>query len=151
MAAVTIGNFPVIPGVIKARGRNKGILIFRSPIQNSPVAYCVDATADPIVLRSLEWLRHTPPPEWKVEKLSKSMGCSPMTLLRRFRDALGSTPKSVMQRMRLERARQELVDTEDDITEIAYRCGFADAAHFSRCFYKAEKESPSALRKRLNA
>jgi transcriptional regulator GlxA family with amidase domain len=72
-----------------------------------------------------------------------------MTLQRRFRAALDTTHKAVMQRMRMDAACRELVETEDDFTDIAHRCGFADSAHFSRSLRESTGLSPGEYRTRM--
>lgn len=49
--------------------------------------------------------------------------------------------------VRINRAKQLLVDHELNITDISYAVGFSDAAHFSRTFRKQTGLSPSSYRK----
>ena len=39
-------------------------------------------------------------------------------------------------------------DKEQNVSEIAYRCGFTDPKYFSRCFKKAEGCTPTEFRER---
>jgi transcriptional regulator GlxA family with amidase domain len=48
--------------------------------------------------------------------------------------------------MRLERAREMLLQTEIPVTEVAEAVGFVNPAHFSRAFNKRFGIAPSALR-----
>ena len=67
-----------------------------------------------------------------------------------FRDE-GTTVTAWIKTRRLERCRLELSDPylgEDTVTRIAQRCGFVDAAHFSRCFRVAYGVSPREYRLR---
>ena len=111
----------------------------------------ISHAADPLVAGALDWLHQNPPSEWKVAAMSEALACSQMTLLRRFRAALGTTPKTVMQHRRVAIARRELVDTNDGFTEIAHRCGFADSAHFTRCIRDSTGQSPTEIRARLGS
>ena len=54
-----------------------------------------------------------------------------------------------MQNYRLEKAYGMLInDKEQNVSEIAYRCGFTDPKYFSRCFKKAEGCTPTEFRER---
>jgi AraC-like DNA-binding protein len=74
--------------------------------------------------------------------------------LRRLHRAFAGSEWSVgswIRHRRLERCRAELLDPAQDgvtITEIAFRWGFSDAAHFSRSFRDAYGVSPRDLRDR---
>ena len=64
------------------------------------------------------------------------------------------TVGSLIRRLRLEHARQRLIDPRDDhlsVTDIAYACGFADLPTFSHGFKQTYHESPSSYRRRTNA
>jgi AraC-like DNA-binding protein len=67
----------------------------------------------------------------------------------------GTTVSGWVQRRRLQRCRAELdgADTGASITEIAYRWGFSDSAHFSRLFKATFGTSPTQYRssRRLGA
>lgn len=73
--------------------------------------------------------------------------------LRRLHRAFGDTQWSVcawIRHRRLEQCRRDLLDPLQNrlsITQIAFRWGFNDAAHFSRSFREAYRQSPRDLRK----
>jgi AraC-like DNA-binding protein len=79
-------------------------------------------------------------------------GCN--VSLRRLHRAFSATEWTVgswIRHRRLERCRADLSDPAHDpltITQIAFRWGFNDAAHFSRSFRQAYDESPRDLRAR---
>jgi AraC-like DNA-binding protein len=59
----------------------------------------------------------------------------------------GESVGGFVRRRRLERARAELLTRPDvAVTDVAFRWGFRNAAHFSRAFRSAFAESPSELR-----
>jgi AraC-like DNA-binding protein len=66
-------------------------------------------------------------------------------LQRDFRRHLGITPRDLHLAARIEQA-LELLEGEDSIAVIAYRCGFSDQSAFSRCFRRITGTSPSAYR-----
>ena len=85
-------------------------------------------------------------PSLNVANLSRRLGVSRSTLHRAF-DELGGV-QAYIRNMRLDAARASLADpgNQEKIGDIAYRLGFADAAHFSRWFRARFGESPSDYR-----
>ena len=70
---------------------------------------------------------------------------SPRTLQRHFRVFLGRTPQAVLQDIRFERARRDLLRASSTatVTDIALRCGFAHLGRFSIEYRKRYGEKPS--------
>lgn len=67
-------------------------------------------------------------------RLALDAAMSPRQLERLFARHLGRTPKRYYMELRLERAHHLLVQTQLSVIEIALACGFASAAHFSKCY-----------------
>lgn len=67
-------------------------------------------------------------------RLALDADMSPRQLERLFARYLGRTPKRYYMELRLERAHNLLLQTELSVIEIALACGFASAAHFSKCY-----------------
>lgn len=78
--------------------------------------------------------------------IAASAGTSLRQLERGFRHAFGVSPQTYYRTMRLKHGRWLLTHTTRSVTQIAYDCGFADASHFSRCFKRAFRTVPTALR-----
>ncbi|AXG78920.1 helix-turn-helix domain-containing protein [Streptomyces paludis] len=74
---------------------------------------------------------------------------SPRGLTRAFTASTGITPLAYQRRLRLERARTLLADTELTVEAIAARCGFRDARQLRRLVAEAFGASPSRLREQL--
>lgn len=64
----------------------------------------------------------------------------------RFKRTFGVSPRDVLQRERLARARHLLLDSDVRISDIAERLGYARAQEFSRAFHVANGVSPGAFR-----
>ena len=58
----------------------------------------------------------------------------------------GSTPKDFISLFMIEEAKRQLVETGDDISEIAYRLGFEYPAHFTRMFKRLAGMTPKEYR-----
>ena len=83
----------------------------------------------------------------RVGELARLMSVDARTLERRFRDAVGVSPKWVIRRYRLHEAALRL-ERGDLVTTVAHDLGYADQAHFARDFKTAVGMSPVAFAKR---
>jgi transcriptional regulator GlxA family with amidase domain len=83
--------------------------------------------------------------------VAKMIGTSVRNLERAFVAEMNTSPNEFYRRMRLRYARWMLVNTTRKITDIAYECGFADAAHFIRVFRDVYGVTPGKLRTSRNA
>ncbi|MGP3659248.1 GlxA family transcriptional regulator [Burkholderia gladioli] len=78
--------------------------------------------------------------------IARMTGSSVRRLERAFAAEMDCSPNEFYRRMRLRYARWMLVNTTRRITDIAYECGFADAAHFIRVFREVYGVTPGKLR-----
>jgi len=67
---------------------------------------------------------------------------------RLYKQGFGITLTEGIQRERLKKAREFLLDSDANINEVAADCGYTSSAYFRRCFEKLEGLSPRAWRKR---
>ena len=82
-----------------------------------------------------------------VEDIASHMCLSSGQLNRKMKSITGNTTQNYVLRLRLEQARILLQsDSESPIADIAYRCGFEDAATFSRAFKRVFDSTPSQMR-----
>ena len=82
----------------------------------------------------------------KLADLATAAGVSRQHLMKLFRERSWPTPTQYLYEKRLETALDWLSHTGLSIEEIALRCGFANAFHFSRKFRHAYGKSPRAWR-----
>lgn len=80
------------------------------------------------------------------EDLASEAGVSVRQMERLFRQHIGTSPKRHYQVLRLNRAKDLLVQTDLSITEIAMATGFAAVSHFSKCFKATFGISPNSRR-----
>ena len=80
-----------------------------------------------------EALKQTERQPWTLAELAKLSGMSRYQLIRTFRAATGMTPHAYQLNVRINQARRWLLSGRE-ITDIAYRLGFADQSHFQRVF-----------------
>lgn len=94
----------------------------------------------------LEQQLHSPAP---IEELCEPLGIGRRQLERRFQRDVGLSPGEYRNRLRLERARWLLQNTDLEVTEISFECGFHDGASFSRFVRKELGVSPRELRQSM--
>jgi AraC-like DNA-binding protein len=76
-----------------------------------------------------------------------SVAClSTRSLNRVFRAHFGCSPIAYVMQVRIGAAAGLLQDRRFTISELAYRCGFADSSYFTRCFRAATGMSPAEFR-----
>jgi AraC-like DNA-binding protein len=66
-----------------------------------------------------------------------------------FKKATGLNFTEYVSRVRLEKAKNLLLNPNARVSEIAYSVGFQSLTHFNRVFRKFEGQSPTAYRDRL--
>jgi AraC-like DNA-binding protein len=66
---------------------------------------------------------------------------------RAFKGAFGQTPHAFITHRRIERARSEMLQSKEPLSQIALKCGFADQAHLARVFRRATGWPPGAWRR----
>jgi len=64
-----------------------------------------------------------------------------------FRNSVGDSPHEYIIRRRMERAQGLMLSTDAPLSEIAFECGLADQAHFTRLFRRVVGETPAAWRR----
>lgn len=78
--------------------------------------------------------------------IAEELGISTRQLERLFGRYLNSTPKHYFMEMRLHRAQNLLVQSEQSVTEIAMACGFQSTSHFSKVYRAHFGRSPMSQR-----
>jgi transcriptional regulator GlxA family with amidase domain len=96
----------------------------------------------------LEQQLHSPAP---IEQLCAPLGIGRRQLERRFQRDVGLSPAEYRARLRADRARWLLQNTDMDVTEVSFECGFHDGASLSRFVRKELGVSPRELRQMSRA
>ena len=81
-----------------------------------------------------------------IEELASLAGLSISTFKREFQKQFHDTPANYLKDKRLEETKKLLLKTDLSVSEICYRVGFKDIAHFSRSFKNKYQVSPSVFR-----
>ena len=80
-------------------------------------------------------------------ELASVVRLDPAYFCRAFRASFGEPPLQYVSRRRIERAQQLMLSTHTSLSQIAFDCGFADQAHFSRSFRRVAGDTPRAWRR----
>ncbi|MDE2383789.1 MAG: GlxA family transcriptional regulator [Alphaproteobacteria bacterium] len=84
--------------------------------------------------------------KWDVEWLALRLGITRRHLERLFKQEFGTGPRGVFTRVRMERGRVMLVNTEEALARIAFELGYDSTAQFSRQFRAHFGASPLDVR-----
>ena len=79
----------------------------------------------------------------QVADMAAHMGMSKTLFYSRMKETLGCTPLNFILDLRIKRARQMLSLPGNNVSTVAYACGFSDPHYFSRCFKKVVGCSPT--------
>jgi LacI family transcriptional regulator len=83
----------------------------------------------------------------RIEDAFAQVPVSRSALTRRFKKLLNRTPMAELTRVRLERARQLLMESEMAIAQVATKCGFSEAKYLITVFHREFGVTPHAFRR----
>jgi LacI family transcriptional regulator len=106
------------------------------------------AIDDPEVGEALRYIRNHACQGIAVSDVARAVHMSRSTLARRFASLTGTTVKAELTRLRIDRIKQLLVDTEYPLAAIARMTGFAHAEYMSTLFKEVTDETPGQYRKK---
>lgn len=82
-----------------------------------------------------------------LEEVAGFVGLSPTYFSRMFSNDMRMTYIEYLTKIRIEESKKYLVDTNENISDIAIRLGFSDQSYFSKVFKKVEGITPGKYRK----
>lgn len=105
------------------------------------------AIHDAPLARAVSYIREKAAEPIRVTDVARQAGLSRCVLERRFRETFNRSPGEEIRRVRIERARRLLIETDLSMTEVAERSGFGSNAYFTDCFNRVLGISPLHYRK----
>ena len=105
----------------------------------------------PLVLKAREYIEKHKAEELSLADVAKAAGASVFHFCKVFHKATGLTFTDYVARMRVEDARNRLLNPNLRISEIAYDVGFQSLTQFNRTFKRVFGQSPSDFRARLSS
>lgn len=118
----------------------------RPPTRTQPLPSLSAKVTDPVIRRVVLTIERNLSEQVTTAELSDAVNMSRRHLERRFRKELNMGVQEFVRELRLQLARDLIVNTTQAITDIAYECGFRHHTHFSALFRKKYGVSPKRLR-----
>lgn len=103
--------------------------------------------ADPRVATVVKLMETTIGAPLPVALLARRVGVTPRHLQSLFRRVLGIGPHAHYQALRLNRARQQVIETKKSFADIAVSTGFGSVSSFSRSYRNHYRETPRETRR----
>ena len=108
------------------------------------------AIEDPMIVRALRFMHAHACRGIVVDDVLAEVPVTRRQLERQFKRNLGRLPAEELRRIRLERGRQLLSETDLSIEEVAEACGYSGATQFGSAFRKQYESTPLSFRKKLS-
>jgi transcriptional regulator GlxA family with amidase domain len=101
--------------------------------------------------RLAQQIAQRPQRDWRIADLALEAGMSTRSLSRLFRKELHVSPAEFVQRVRIDRARHDLLDTNAPIKRVATQCGFGSLRRMDRAFTRTISATPTEFRARFQS
>jgi AraC-like DNA-binding protein len=108
-------------------------------------------TEPPLVLKAREYIEKHKTEEMALADVAKAAGASVFHFCKVFHKATGLKFTDYVARVRLEDARNRLLNPNLRVSEIAYDVGFQSLTQFNRTFKRVFGQSPSEFRARVSS
>ena len=99
--------------------------------------------------RVVQWVAKNLDRKIRVSDLARIAGCSPGQLERRMKRVFGISAAQYVLRCRVDYAVQLLGDSDLNLTDVAFTCGFYDQADLTRHFARMAGTTPARFRQQL--
>lgn len=96
-----------------------------------------------------EWVENNVDRNPTLNNMSSYVGYSPFYCSAKFREHMGMTYKQFLSQCRLRAAANDLLKTDDKITDIALRYGYSSSESLTRAFVSMFKCSPRQFRRSI--
>lgn len=103
----------------------------------------------PMITRARQFIEENQTEELSLEQVAKSVNTSTFYFCKMFKKATGLNFTEYVSRVRIEKAKNLLLNPNLRVSEIAYEVGFQSLTHFNRVFKRLIGQSPSDYRAKL--
>lgn len=104
----------------------------------------------PIIKKSIRYIQNNMASKLSIDEIASHVGLSTSYFMKMFKQNTKMTCVEYIKSLRLDKATSLLLETSDNILEIAQNCGFANLSLFNREFKKAFELTPSQYRKKYS-
>jgi LacI family transcriptional regulator len=128
----------------------KVILAVESYREFMPEAQAMNtpAVSDSLVAKAVDFIKNNANKQIQVSDVAESVSVSRRKLERRFKKYLNHSIHQEIKLAKVQLITKMLLETTDNISEIAAKPGFADVAHIARYFKDIEGISPLEYRRK---
>ena len=105
------------------------------------------ASDHPKVALALRYIAESANHRIKVNDVVNAVATNRRTLERNFREFTGRTISQEISRMRIERAKRLMMESDLSFKELSAELGYRNSDHFYKSFLRAEGQTPSSFRK----
>jgi LacI family transcriptional regulator len=114
--------------------RSSDTIAAQTPAVSRAIRFMLDHFAEPIT----------------VDHAVRASGMCRTRLFRAFQQDVEMTPRAVLNRIRLDKAKRMLLETDEKLRSVAEACGFGDPMNLHRHFKRRLNMSPGAYREPAN-
>ncbi len=107
----------------------------------------IAALHDPQIGKAMSLMHRHPERNWQVVSLARETGMSRSAFSARFTDLVGEPALQYLTGLRMQLARRELLQTDDNLARIAERVGYQSEPAFNRAFKRIMGVPPGTIRK----
>ncbi len=106
------------------------------------------SASDQSFMKSISYIHEHYNEKITIADLTKISQLSRSAFIRKFNEICKMPPSTYITKTRIEAAENMLINTQLSVSEIAYRTGFYDSAHFAKTFKTEKNISPASFRKK---
>ncbi|GLQ72930.1 AraC family transcriptional regulator [Vibrio penaeicida] len=104
--------------------------------------------ASPNIKKAMDYIQSFYDKNISLDELSFVSNLDKNTLITEFKRLLQTTPHQYLIQVRVNKAKQ-LLRKNQKLSHIAFKCGFSDQSHFTRCFKQFTSVTPNMYRKSI--
>jgi AraC-like DNA-binding protein len=105
----------------------------------------------PMITRAKQFIQEHHTEDLSLGMVSRAVNTSTFYFCKMFKKATGINFTDYLSRIRIEKAKNLLLNPNLRISEVAYQVGFQSLTHFNRIFKKLAGQSPTQYRAHLPA
>ena len=126
--------------------------LFDGKVKSEPEVKEAEEKLSPLDRKFIDRLKaamekHLSESDVKVNDIGSDIGLSRVQLYRKLKAITGLSPAELLRQMRLQKAHDLIMHSDQPISAIAYDTGFSSPGYFSKCFRDEYGISPSDMRK----
>lgn len=127
-----------------------GIFVEHISVVSNQIVVHRENAESPVIRKAKEFILENQTEDISLSQVAKAVNTSTFHFCKMFKKATGLNFTEFVSRVRIEKARNLLLNPNLRISEIAYEVGFQSLTHFNRVFKKITGRSPTDYRSQLS-